>query len=136
MIKPVCTDSILFLPTLSLAETSHFYQKILGLPLICDQGTCQIYRLNETSNVGFCEHIAQILPAESIMLCFVQKDDESVLYQFDYLESQKVQTDGKPRRNEKFGIFHFFAFDPNGYRLEFQSFDDKDWNKVSDLPKN
>ncbi|MBA3531099.1 MAG: VOC family protein [Ardenticatenales bacterium] len=27
-----------------------------------------------------------------------------------------------PERNEEFGIYHFFARDPNGYRIEIQRF--------------
>lgn len=120
-------QNIVFLPTHNLEETSHFYSQILGLKLVLDQGSCQIFCLNDQSFLGFCEHIPKIEPADSVMICIIESTQSDVLSKFDDLNTKKVRTDGNPRRNEKFEIFHFFAFDPNGYRLEFQSFDNSDW---------
>lgn len=38
-----------------------------------------------------------------------------------------ARVDGPPRQNERFRIFHFYAFDPDGYRVEIQRFDDPAW---------
>ena len=36
-------------------------------------------------------------------------------------------TDGEPRDNPEYQIFHFFAEDPDGHMIEVQRFWDKDW---------
>jgi catechol 2,3-dioxygenase-like lactoylglutathione lyase family enzyme len=120
-------ESISFLPCLSLSATDRFYSSSLGLSLTLDQGSCRIYRVNEAAFWGFCEHLEPLSNPHSVILTIVADDVEGW---FARLSSLGVEVDGEPRTNEKFGIFHFFAKDPNGYRVEIQRFSDRDW-KVS-----
>jgi catechol 2,3-dioxygenase-like lactoylglutathione lyase family enzyme len=41
---------------------------------------------------------------------------------YERLTALGVVTEGPPEFHERFGITHFFARDPNGYRLELQRF--------------
>jgi hypothetical protein len=41
-----------------------------------------------------------------------------------------VTPDGPPERSDQFGVYCFFARDPNGYLLEFQTFLDRGWQKA------
>lgn len=117
-------DSISFLPCTSLVETDSFYQGLLGLSLTLDQGSCRIYRVNEGAFWGFCEHLEPLSNPHSVILTIVNEDVEGW---FERLSGLGVEVDGEPRMNEKFGIFHFFAKDPNGYRVEIQRFSDPSW---------
>ncbi len=47
--------SITFLHTRDPAETSWFYEEVLGLTLKLDQGSCRIYRLGTDAHIEFCE---------------------------------------------------------------------------------
>jgi catechol 2,3-dioxygenase-like lactoylglutathione lyase family enzyme len=116
---------ITFLPTQSIEATRRFYEDVCGLKLIQDQGVCHIYEVVLGSYWGFCEHLSPIEPATSVMLTIVTEDVDQW---FQNLQSRGVTCDGEPRRNEKFGIYHFFADAPDGYRLEVQRFDDPAWN--------
>jgi predicted enzyme related to lactoylglutathione lyase len=46
--------AITFLKTTDLEKTTHFYQDVLKLKLVLDQGTCRIFRILRGSYIGFC----------------------------------------------------------------------------------
>lgn len=117
-------ESITFLPCVSLSSTHEFYASGLELGLTLDQGSCRIYRVNESAFWGFCEHLEPISNPHSVILTLVTEDVEGW---FSRLSQKGLDVDGEPRMNEKFGIFHFFVKDPNGYRVEIQRFSDPSW---------
>ena len=49
------SQQITFLDTRDLGRTADFYERILGLRLARDQGSCRIYHVSGSSYVGFCE---------------------------------------------------------------------------------
>jgi len=49
------SQQITFLDTRDLRRTADFYERVLGLRLARDQGTCRIYHVSGSSYVGFCE---------------------------------------------------------------------------------
>ena len=57
MTRPPIEQQVTFLYTHNLEETAAFYEDILGLPLILDQGVCRIYRASGNAFLGFCQHI-------------------------------------------------------------------------------
>lgn len=112
-------QSIVFLPTISLQKTHAFYHDKLGLCLARDQGSCRIYRVREGAYIGFCEATLPMLECERVIVTMVV--DDVAGWQAD-LEEKGVPNDGPPRISKKYAIEHFFATDPNGYRVEFQRF--------------
>ena len=48
-------QQITFLDTRDLARTADFYERVLGLRLARDQGTCRIYHVSGTAYLGFCQ---------------------------------------------------------------------------------
>lgn len=48
---------ITFLYTQKLAETAHFYENLLQLRLVLDQGDCRIYETAPRAYVGFCKRM-------------------------------------------------------------------------------
>ncbi len=118
------TEGITFLPTADLQATHAFYAEVLGLELALDQGTCRIYRVVGQSFWGFCLRAAPVAPEQVVLtLC---SDDVEAWHR--RLEEIGIATDGPPRINPKYGIQHFYARDPNGYRIEVQRFLDPDWH--------
>ena len=118
-------SQITFFGVADIHRTAQFYEKVLGLELVVDQGTCRIYRSAGNAYVGFCEHLEQEAK-EGLILTFVtDKVDEW----FSRLKEQDLAVDKEPAHNEKYGIYHCFVRDPDGYRIEIQRFDDLNWNK-------
>jgi len=55
MAVPTIDQQITFLYARDLARSAAFYEDILGLPLVLDQGGCRIYRVVGESFLGICQ---------------------------------------------------------------------------------
>lgn len=127
MSRPTLTQQVTFLHTDNLAETAVFYQNILGLKRVLDQGKCQIFQVSATAFIGFCQHFEAANPDGVILTLVSEQVDEW----HDYLVAQNVPIEKPPTRSETFNIYHIFLRDPNGYLVEIQRFLDPAWPKVS-----
>lgn len=112
-------DSVItFCPTPDLARLAAWYERVLGLTLAVDQGSCRIYRVAGQGFLGFCER-ADATARDEIILTFVTDEVEQWYERF---VAEGVVTDHPPRENPRYGIVHFFARDPDGRRIEIQRF--------------
>lgn len=126
MQRPALDQQVTFLHTADLEKTAVFYETILQLPLILDQGSCRIYGVSPTAFLGFCVASGTRLddtPA-GVILTLVSREVDAW---HDYLLAQNVPIEKPPTYNEKFNIYHCFLRDPNGYLIEIQRFLDKSW---------
>lgn len=126
MDTPSISDAITFLPARNHQATKEFYLERLGFPLVADQGVCLIFKVTEGAYFGFCNHIQPLPNPQSVILTIVTDDPDAWHRHF---QNAGIETDGAPRMNERYGIYHFFVKDPNGYRVEFQRFADEEWRK-------
>ena len=109
---------IAFYPCHDLAASRDFYARDLGLALERDQGSCLIFRAG-VGYLGFCQHEGALPHHPGLILTLVLDDVDGA---YARLRTLGVETEGPPRHNERFGVHHFFARDPDGYRLELQRF--------------
>ena len=123
--RPPIDHLISFLPCQDLAAQDDFYLNLLGLTLNLDQHTCRIYGVVSGASIGFCTGLTPITPTDQVILTFVTGELKAW---HEFLVGQGVPLDGAPRSNPRFHIDHFFAQDPAGYRVEFQTFTDPRWN--------
>lgn len=115
-------SQITFLYYQELDKARDFYQEILGLSLVEDQGWAKIYRVNGTAFVGLVDEAHGSLraqPENAVMLTFVVDD---VRGWYDYLREKGVKIRQEYGRAETIQIEYFFAEDPGGYVLEFERF--------------
>jgi catechol 2,3-dioxygenase-like lactoylglutathione lyase family enzyme len=126
MRRPSIDQQVTFLFTNDLAATVHFYEEILALPLVLDQGSCRIYRVSNDAFVGFCARAAPEQP-DGIMFTLVtdEVDDWHA-----YLVEKGVAIEKPPTHNETYNIYQLFVRDPNGYLIEIQTFLDPNWPKA------
>ncbi|GAB4398153.1 MAG: VOC family protein [Anaerolineales bacterium] len=115
---------ITFLHTDNLIETAAFYEQVLGLPLVLDQGTCRIYRVAGAAFVGFCTHGVADSARAGVVLTLVTNAVDAWYAQ---LLARGVVFEKPPALNARFEIYHCFLRDPNGYLLEIQQFRDPRW---------
>lgn len=113
---------IAFFPVRDLSATRDFYGRDLGLPLVRDQGACLIFGAPAGGHLGFCQRENGAPPPEDdqVILTVVTVEVDAV---YQRLRRLGVETEAPPARDETFGIYRFFARDPDGYRVEVQSFD-------------
>lgn len=113
-------QTVTFLHTSDLDATSHFYEDILELPLVRDQGVCRIYKTSGDAYLGFCTHLETPAKTGIILTLVTPSVDEW----YATLRSKGVEIVNPPAHNPKYNIYHFFFKDPNGYTLEIQRFDE------------
>ncbi len=122
---PQIDHAITFLRTARPEENKTFYGQTLGLSLVLDQGACRIYRVTTGASIGFCADDKPLPePTSTVVFTLVTQDVDGW---YEKLSEAGVPTDGPPRHNEKYQIDHFYADDPDGYRIEVQRFTDPRW---------
>ena len=110
---------VAFYPCHDLAATRDFYERDLGLKVARDQGSCLIFHVAGSGYLGFCQHEGD-LPHHTGLIMTLVKDEVDATYH--RLKSLHIETEAPPKLNERYGIYHFFARDPDGYRVEVQRF--------------
>ena len=110
---------IAFYPCHDLSASRDFYERDLGLRLARDQKTCLIFHVAGRGYLGFCQHEGGVPAHDGLILTLVTDDVDEV---YKTLRRLNVETEAPPRLNEQHGIYHFFARDPDGYRVEVQRF--------------
>ena len=112
-------QQITFLDTRDLARTADFYERILGLRLARDQGTCRIYHVSGTAYLGVCQRADTPAEPRGITLTLVtDRVDEWCAR----LKREGVEFVREPADNPSYRIYNAFVRDPNGYLVEIQRF--------------
>lgn len=124
--RPPVTQQVTFIYTRDLAASARFYQGVLGLPLVLDQGGCQIYRVGRDAFVGICTRAGVAVQPENVILTLVSADVDGW---HAYLVEQGVAVEKPPTYNPTYHIYHLFVRDPDGYLVEIQTFLDPAWPK-------
>lgn len=115
---------ITFCYTRDLPRTADFYENVVGLPLVLDQGGCRIYRAAGSAYLGFCGRGDAARPS-GVILTLVTDDVDGW---HERLVERGVEFERPPQANAEYGIYHCFLRDPNGYLIEIQRFDDPEWD--------
>lgn len=113
------SQQITFLDTRDLARTADFYERILGLRLARDQGTCRIYHVSGEAYLGFCQRPdAPTEPRGLVVTLVTEQVDEWCAH----LRRKGVEFVKEPAENPPYRIYNAFVRDPNGYVIEIQRF--------------
>ena len=116
-------SQITFCHTRNLDDTARFYEELLGLPMVLDQGGCRIYRAAHGAYLGFCQREDAAVPA-GVILTLVTEDVDGW---HERLKASGVAFEKTPTLNPDYRIYHCFLRDPNGYLIEIQRFEDPRW---------
>ncbi|MFC1849551.1 nitroreductase family protein [candidate division CSSED10-310 bacterium] len=108
-------SGIVFLKTQKLDLLKEFYVNQVECQLWLDQGDCCIFQ-HGNFLFGFCSS-GEVDKAGILTFFFDDPGDVQQCYQ----RLAQIAT-SQPKTNDKFRIFHFYARDPEGRDIEFQSF--------------
>lgn len=122
---------VTFLRTADLEEVHAFYHGVLGLPMILDQGACRLYKTGVGSVLGFCTHNGPPPAPESTILTLVTQDVDGWAAK---MTAAGYALDTPPQHNPRFNIHHCFVRDPDGHKIEFQTFLDPAWTAAMGPP--
>ena len=117
-------QQITFLDTEDLARTADFYERILGLRLARDQGSCRIYHVSGSAYLGFCRRAetSPIAPRGAAGVTVLTLVTEHVDAWYEHLRANGVEIVKAPADNPPYRIYNAFARDPSGYLVEIQRF--------------
>lgn len=118
-------QQITFLYTPDLAVTAHFYEQVMGLDLVLDQGICRIYATAPNAYLGFCERADPKIDPSAVIFTLVTNNVDGW---YETLRGKGIEFEKLPTLNPHYQIYHCFLRDPNGYLIEIQRFEDPRWN--------
>ena len=123
----IADAQITFLPSADLERSRIFYEGLLGLELVVDQGTCHIFRVAEGAFLGTCQR-ETLEATEGVIFTFVTDDVDGWCSR---VAGAGGRIESGPEHSIQFGIYHAFLRDPDGHRLEIQRFDDPEWSSAA-----
>ena len=122
-------QSITWVYTHDLEATCAFYGQQLGLTQVLDQGQCRLFRWSASSFIGVCQvRPGRFVEPKGVVLTFVTPD---VGGWHRHVIAQGITPEAPPVLHAAFNVYSFFVLDPNGYRLEFQTFRDPAWDQIA-----
>ena len=121
---PSIDQQVTFLYTRDLQQTAKFYEDVMGLELVLDQGSCRIYRVSDDGFLGFCERASAPEEPEGLIFTFATRQVDEW---HQLLVERGVEFEKPPTLYPDYNIYHCFLRDPNGYLLEIQQFLDPTW---------
>jgi predicted enzyme related to lactoylglutathione lyase len=120
--------NVIFTYHKDLAKSCNFYEHILGLEMVVDQGWCKIYKMTDHAFIGLVDHLHgthkpnEIKP---VIVGFVTPDLDRI---YAHLQANNVTIFKPLKQHDAIGVRGFMALDPEGYTLEFEDFLDSPRN--------
>ena len=116
--------TITFLYTRDLPRLARFYEEVLGLERLLDQsspggGRVRILRARASALLGLCDIPGRPLGTEGVLVSFAVADLDAAV---TALAARGVAFEGLPSLGMGGTVRSAFFRDPEGYRLEVQSF--------------
>ncbi len=108
-------SGILFFKTKDKENVKDFYQSHVGMEIWLEQKDCVILKHGNLL-LGFCTREENDTYG-MITFFYPTKEEVDSMY-----EKMKSRAEDKPKENEKYEIYHFFARDPENRTIEFQAF--------------
>ncbi|MBM3809517.1 MAG: VOC family protein [Acidimicrobiia bacterium] len=111
-----------------LPAAMRFYEDMLGLLLVVDQGWAKVYQVSGSGFVGLVDETRGMHRASDTKPVAVAFVTEQVDAWHAWLVSKGVKMRSELRDSKSLPIRGFTAFDPEGYTLEFETFRDHPQN--------
>ena len=73
--RPAIEQFVTFVYCVDLARAARFYEDVIGLDMMLDQGTCRIYRVAGDAYIGICQRVDVRGPfSDDVILTLVSQD--------------------------------------------------------------
>ncbi len=116
------SSQITFLYYRELSEPAHFFEEILGLQKVDDQGFARIYQISGGAFIGIVDEdqgYCDAPVAKDVLITLVTDDVQSW---YQRLTDAGIDVDAPPAIHEKANVEGFFFEGPGGYAFEIQKF--------------
>ena len=128
--RPALDQQVTFLYAQDAAACWDFYERVMELPLVQDQGRVRIYEVaGSRAFLGVCMAGAPRAGDDpraegGVCFTFVTPDVQGW---YDFLLAKGAVIVKPPEHSAQWRIHHFFLHDPAGNLLEVQRFERPDW---------
>lgn len=112
---PTAMTGIVFFGTERLADVVEFYVETVGADVWLEQPDCTILKY-DNQLLGFCDREEAETDGT---ITFVADSRSGVDERYEAIADHARQ---EPTENEPYEIYHFYATDPEGRAVEFQTF--------------
>ena len=126
MPHPPISDTIVFTYTDDLPASGRFLREVLELEFVVDQGLCHIFRLSPTSYIGVCQIPGRPRATAGVTITIVTPDVDGW---HAFLTAKGLVYQQPPTLSTRFNVYSSLFVDPNGYRIEIQTFRDPKWRE-------
>ncbi|MEM8862821.1 MAG: VOC family protein [Chloroflexota bacterium] len=113
-----------------LPAVQTFYEQLLGVEMICDQGWAKLYQISPSSLIGLVDGakgLHKVTDSARVTVSFFTQDVESWFEKAKSTAGFELRT---PEITDESGLVKIFVgYDPDGYFLEWDQFLDKSENK-------
>ena len=116
------SSQITFLYFKELNGPAHFFEEILGLQKVDDQGFAKIYRISGGAFIGIVDEARGYCDAPTAKNVLITLVTEDVHQWYQRLKTAGVAVDAAPAVQEKANVECFFFEGPGGYAFEIQKF--------------
>jgi hypothetical protein len=116
------SSQITFLYFKELAGPGRFFEEILKLEKVDDQGFARIYRISGGSFIGIVDEAKGYCNAPTAKNVLITLVTEDVHLWYERLKDAGVGIDAAPKIQEKANVECFFFEGPGGYAFEIQKF--------------
>jgi catechol 2,3-dioxygenase-like lactoylglutathione lyase family enzyme len=113
-----------------LAEAQEFYENVLGLELLVDQGFAKVYFTSPTASIGLVDAakgLHRFSQKKSVNIGFITRDVDKW---YRYLCSKELEIHAHLDKGEEELVRAFVAYDRGGYYLEFDQFQEHEKNRM------
>lgn len=115
-------SQIIFLYYEDLNKAKDFFENILELEIVDDQGKAIIYRLSVGAFIGIVNEKEGHCKAQDINAVLITLVTDDVKGWYKYLLSHGVKMETSVQKPENFPVEYFFFKGPGGHEFEVQRF--------------
>jgi len=122
--------NVIWLYYRDLPEAQRFYEDLLGLDLLVDQGFAKVYSSSATGFIGLVDEsqgLHRFSEKKAVTVCFFSDDVHSWL---SHLKEEGVKLHTPSIKVESDAVEVIVAYDVGGYYIEFDRFLDHDKNRA------
>jgi predicted enzyme related to lactoylglutathione lyase len=120
--------NIVWLYYKDVPAAQRFYEDVLGLQLMVDQGFAKVYQVSPTSFVGLVDEAQGLHRASETKAVTVSFVTEQIDEWYQYFQQRGVKIRNPLASSARHPTRGFVALDPEGYFLEFERFLDHEQN--------
>ena len=116
------SSQITFLYFKELAGPANFFEEILHLQKVDDQGFARIYKISGGAFIGIVDETQGYCDAPAAKNMLITLVTEDVHQWYERLQAAGVAIDAAPAIHPKANVEGFFFEGPGGYAFEIQKF--------------